>query len=60
MSCDSIDYDDSSLIPGIDIFFQSGIVEFVHVPIAEPFLITPEYARFDARGPLNPDRLREA
>ena len=54
MSCDSINYDDSSLIPGIDIFFQSGIVEFVHVPIAEPFL------RFDARGPLNPDRLREA
>jgi hypothetical protein len=60
MSCDSIDYDDSSLIPCIDIFFQSGIVELVHVPIAEPFLITPEYARFDARGPLNPDRLREA
>lgn len=52
------DDDGSSLIPCIDIFFQSGIVELVHVPIVEPFLITPDYARFEARQ-LNPDRLRE-
>jgi hypothetical protein len=60
MSCDSIDYDDSSLITCIDMYFQLGIAEFVHVSIAEPLLITPEYARFDARGPLNRDRLQDA
>jgi hypothetical protein len=58
MSCDSIDYDDSSITSCVDIFVQSGIVELVHVAIAEPFLITPEYARFDAHGPLNPAPLR--
>jgi hypothetical protein len=28
------------------------------VPIVEPFVVMPEYVRFDARGPLAPDVLR--
>lgn len=53
------DDDHSSSIPCLDLFPESGVLEFVHVPMIEAFVVTPEYVRFDARGPLDPNALRD-
>ncbi len=53
------DDDDSTEIPCFDFFFESGVLELVHVPMPDSFVIMPDFVRFDARGPLDPNALRE-
>jgi hypothetical protein len=52
------DDDASSEIPCLDFYFISGLLELVHVPMVEAYVIFPEHARFDMRGPFDPDILR--
>lgn len=47
------DDDESSLIPCVDVFYDTGVVELVHTGMSRPFVVTPDYVRFDARGPLD-------
>ncbi len=52
------DEDESTWIPCLDFCWDSRILELVHVPSLDSFVIMPEYVRFDARDPLDPDVLR--
>lgn len=45
-------------IPCLDFYFESGLLEPVHVSIVDPYAIFPKHARFDVHGPFDPDILR--
>jgi hypothetical protein len=52
------DDDEFSVIPCLDFFVESGVLELVHVPMVEHYVIFPEHVRFDVRGLFDPDILR--
>jgi len=53
--------DEDSMIPCIDLFANGrGSMELVHVPTTQPFAVTTDYVRFDARGPREASELAES
>jgi hypothetical protein len=52
------DDDESSSIPCLDVFFDSGVVDLVHAGVAHDWLSTPIYARFVIRESVDVNRLR--
>jgi hypothetical protein len=54
------DDDESSSIPCLDLFFDSGTLELVHVGAVDDWSVTSEYARFAMRRPVDARRLHNS
>jgi hypothetical protein len=53
------DDDESSVLPTLDVFFDSGVVELVHVGSVHDWLITQSFARFPMRQKVSAERFRD-